>query len=191
MYLERFNQEGGFEGIYCISFVAAGSWIDDDADFGSVLLIHYVVQDDEYPLQYTPETNDLKFVAGLFTAEGNDDDGDYEVIDRFTDGDWTIELFSTEGGVATVSITFGEISDEVDVDCVGSTAGRNACRSIGQQLYTLFTEASNNGKPCTGKSTRCVAGDGTIPPSNPPDDNSEAIDDDDYTELGGTCNCEC
>ncbi|GMH73458.1 hypothetical protein TrST_g10908, partial [Triparma strigata] len=89
----RFNQDGGFEGIYCISFVAAGSWIDDDADFGSNVLIHYVIQDEQYS-QYTPETNVLKFVgsAGLGGS--------------FTDGDWTVSVKEIQGGVATVELSF-------------------------------------------------------------------------------------
>lgn len=49
------------------------------------------------------------------------------------------------------------------IDCVESTADTSTCTTVGQELYTLTTAAANGGAACTGSSTLCVAGDGTIP----------------------------
>jgi hypothetical protein len=53
------------------------------------------------------------------------------------------------------------------LDCVETTADASTCTAVGQELYTLTTAAANGGAVCTGSSTLCVAGDGTIP-SPPP-----------------------
>jgi hypothetical protein len=51
----------------------------------------------------------------------------------------------------------------VPQDCVEFTAAASTCTALGQELYTLTTPAANNGVACTGSSTVCVAGDGSIP----------------------------
>lgn len=49
------------------------------------------------------------------------------------------------------------------VSCLESTADVSTCTDIGQELYTRTRAASGGGTPCTGSSTLCVAGDGSIP----------------------------
>ena len=51
-----------------------------------------------------------------------------------------------------------------NVDCVEATAATSTCAAIGQELYNLTTAASGLGLACTGSSTLCTAGDGSIPP---------------------------
>eukprot|EP01046_Picozoa_sp_COSAG06_P061654 COSAG06_NODE_13609_length_1239_cov_139.238596_2_plen_322_part_01 len=49
------------------------------------------------------------------------------------------------------------------IDCDETTADASTCTTVGQELYTLTTAAANGGAECTGSSTLCVAGDGSIP----------------------------
>ena len=71
------------------------------------------------------------------------------------------------GNIADVGLSLVEIYGVEYVppviDCVETTADTSTCTTVGQELYTLTTAAANGGAACTGGSTLCVAGDGSIP----------------------------
>lgn len=56
--------------------------------------------------------------------------------------------------------TIWECGDE-DRDCVESTAARSTCTAVDEELWS-HTPHSGRGDACTGTSTLCVAGDGSI-----------------------------
>jgi hypothetical protein len=48
-------------------------------------------------------------------------------------------------------------------DCVDTLADKSTCNLVGQQLWEVSTPKAGNGAACQFRSTRCVAGDGSIP----------------------------
>jgi hypothetical protein len=66
-------------------------------------------------------------------------------------------------GTTPGTVTPGTCTLTPDVDCDESTADASTCTAEGQELYSLTTPASGGGAACTGSSTLCVAGDGSIP----------------------------
>ena len=92
---------------------------------------------------------------------------EYEITD---DGDRSNPAHDGPDGFgAAVTAAAAAAPTEVlpPLDCVETTADASTCTAVGQELYTLTTAAANGGAVCTGSSTLCVAGDGTIP-SPPP-----------------------
>eukprot|EP01043_Picozoa_sp_COSAG02_P065822 COSAG02_NODE_10047_length_2038_cov_4.968025_2_plen_333_part_01 len=62
-----------------------------------------------------------------------------------------------------VTASAGRCEELAPIDCDETIADRSTCTEVGQELYTLTTAAANGGAACTGTSTLCGAGDGTIP----------------------------
>ena len=72
----------------------------------------------------------------------------------------TIITPSSGGGKACPTVL--STTQPCPVDCVESMKSPSECTAVGQDLYTLTTQARNGGKACTGSPTLCKEGDGRL-----------------------------
>ena len=100
----------------------------------------------------------------------------YEITSEPAEGQWTVvDVPANMQGpyqwlrYVAPTLGYGNVMEvefysvPLAIDCVETTADASTCTAVGQELYTLTTPAANGGAACTGSSTLCVAGDGTIP----------------------------